>query len=97
MQIDSYNGYPIIYDEVTHEMVYKDNRIKYETIKNAYESPMDRIRISNDIIMIKSEFFVTMGCLKLTNQKIESFIEKIKTWTKLQKRNVSGTKKRNLN
>ena len=97
MQIDSYNGFPIIYDEENHEMVYKENRIKYEIIKNAYESPMDRIRISDDIIMIKSEFFVTMGCLKLTNQKIESFIQKIKTWTKLQKQNVSGTKKRKMN
>ena len=98
MQIDSYNGFPIIYDEESHELVYKDHKIKYAVIKEAYESPMDRVRISDEIIMIKSEYFVTMGCLKLTTQKIEEFIKKVKLWKiKSQRQNDSGTKRKNKN
>jgi hypothetical protein len=71
------NGLPIMYDDRTNEMVYKDNRFLFDNLKVAYESGMDRIRLSSNMMMIIRNDMVSFGCLELSHQQCKSIIRTV--------------------
>lgn len=71
------NGLPIMYDESTKEMVYKDSRFLFHDLKTAYESGMDRYRIADNLTMIIYNEIVCFGCLKLSHQQCKSIIKTV--------------------
>jgi hypothetical protein len=71
------NGLPIMYDEVSKEIVYKEHRFLFTHLKQAYESGMDRYRIADNLTMIIYNETVCFGCLKLTHQQCKSIIRTV--------------------
>lgn len=73
------NNIPIIYDDATREVVYKEHRVSFSLLKRAYDSNMDRVRVTEKLSMTKGDCFVNFGCLQLTNQQCKSLIKAICT------------------
>lgn len=71
----SQEGHPIILDESTGEIVYKDTRVKFEAIKEAFESGMDRVKLSEKLEIVITDGWVTFGCLTLTKTKVNQLIK----------------------
>jgi hypothetical protein len=71
------DGKPIIYDEMTGDVIYKEHRVSFSLLKKAYDSNVDRVKLTEKLSMSRSDYFISFGCLQLTNQQCKSFIKTI--------------------
>ena len=78
----SQEGLPIIYDENSAELIYKEIRIPFSLIKSAVDSKCDRYPLTDKLDYEAVGGFVTFGCLELTKTK---FNQLFKTVWKLSK------------
>jgi hypothetical protein len=73
----SKEGLPIYYDETTKEIVFKNNRVLYSHVKEAYKSSYDRVDLGKDLKMIRTDFGISFGCLELSHQQCKTIIKKL--------------------
>jgi hypothetical protein len=71
----SKEGLPIELDEVTSEITYKDTKVSFYAIKDAYESGLDRVQLTDSLDMTIKNNFVTFGCLTLTENQVKHLIK----------------------
>jgi hypothetical protein len=88
-------GLPIIFDEETADIVYKDTRVSFFKIKSALESGLDEVKITETLTYSKRDGFTTFGCLTLTNQQVTNL--NLKVWKLLKQFNKVGNQIKNLN
>jgi len=71
----SQEGHPIELDESTGEIVYKDTRVPFQVIKEAFESGMDKTQLTEKLEIVITDGWVTFGCLTLTKTKVNQLIK----------------------
>jgi hypothetical protein len=71
----SAEGLPIELDEATSEVIYKDTRVSFYVIKDAFESGMDRVQLTEKLDLTIKNNFVTFGCLTLTENQVKHLIK----------------------
>jgi hypothetical protein len=81
-------GLPIFIDEDDEIIVYKDNRISFYKIKDAVESGLDRVELTENLIYSRNEGFTNFGCLTLTNEKVNNLIQTV--WKQLKQCKTIG-------
>lgn len=78
----SKEGLPIIYNEATGNIEYKDTKVSFLLIKEAFESGMDRVQLTEKLELTIIEEFCTFGCLTLTKTKVNQLIKLL--WKQLK-------------
>jgi len=73
----SQEGLPIIYDEDTTELIYKDNRVPFSLIKSAVESKCNIYPLTEKLDFETSGGFVTFGCLEITKEKFNQYYKQV--------------------
>lgn len=80
---------PIWFDEETSEFVYKDTRVSFYLIKEAIDSGLSEVQITDTLTYTDTGFFVNFGCLTLTKETVQQLITQ--TWKQLKKSNKVGS------
>lgn len=78
----SKEGLPIELDEVTSEIIYKDTKVSFYVIKEAFESGMDRVQLTDKLELTIKNNFVTFGCLTLEENNVKHLIKLV--WKQLK-------------
>jgi len=78
----SSEGLPIEFDEVTSEITYKGIKVPFFVVKEAIESGLDRVQLTEDLDLTIKNNFVTFGCLTLSETKVKQLIKLL--WKQLQ-------------
>jgi hypothetical protein len=84
----SKEGLPIELDESTSEISYKDTKVSFYVLKDAFESGLDRVQITDSLDMTIKNNFVTFGCLTLTENQVKQLIKL--SWKQLKMYNKVG-------
>jgi hypothetical protein len=71
------NGLPILLDESSKEIIYKENRVPFSVIKEAFESGYDRIQLTKDVMFKRTFDMVEFGCLIMSKDKTKILIRKV--------------------
>lgn len=79
----SKEGLPVIYDEDSREIQYKDTKVPFAYLKRAINSDLDRVQLSPTLTMVKSGEIINFGCLTLTMEICKSLINII-TWNRFK-------------
>ncbi len=82
------DGLPIYIDEDDEIIIYKDNRVSFYKIKEAVESGLDRVELTDNLTYEKSVAFTSFGCLTLTNEKVNNLIKTV--WKQLKECKTVG-------
>jgi len=81
-------GLPIEFDEVTSEISYKGTTVPFLVIKEAIESGVDRVQLTEKLDLTIKNGFVTFGCLTLEENKVKHLIKLL--WKSLKMYNKVG-------
>jgi hypothetical protein len=81
----SQEGLPIIYDEDSAELIYKDNRVPFSLIKSAVESNCNTYPLTENLDYETSGGFVTFGCLEITKVKFNQLYKQVWKLSKMCK------------
>jgi hypothetical protein len=84
----SSEGLPIIFDEETADIIYKDTRVSFFKIKSAVESGLDEVQLTDTLTYSNKNEFCTFGCLTLTKSKVTFLIKLL--WKQLNQCNKVG-------
>ena len=77
--LDVVGGDEITYNSVTDILNFKNNQCTLEALLKAVRSPIDRIFIENtDLLLIKTDLYYKIGCLKLSIEEFKKYHKKIK-------------------
>lgn len=76
-------GIPIYLDEISEDIVYKETRVPFKFVKEAYESGYDTVKLSNDIFFRRRGEVCSYACLKLLDSNVKQLIQT--TWKLLKK------------
>ena len=68
-------GYPIVLDEITQEVLYKNVRVKVEDIMKAHKSGLSKIQLSEKLFFEKKDGLIEFGCLIITESKLNQLIK----------------------
>lgn len=71
----SNEGIPIFYNEEKGEVIYKNNKIPFIDVKNAVESKLDRVSLTNNLTVHKQSCYVEFGCLQMHIDRVKSLIK----------------------
>jgi hypothetical protein len=73
------NNIPIYFDEESREIVYKENRVSYDKLKEAVESGFDRVYLKKDLYLrhFTNIGVFEFGCLVLTEEKVQQLNKKV--------------------
>ena len=70
-------GIPIFLHKETQDIGYKDNIVPFRHIKAAYESGLDRVKLSHNLFYTRQSGLCDFGCLTLTEEKVQQLIKKV--------------------
>jgi len=84
----SQEGLPIIFDEASAEVIYKDNRISLSLIKSALESGLDTYQLTDNLEYSVSGGFTNFGCLTLPTEKTNILFKYL--WKQLKTFKTTG-------
>ena len=73
----SQEGLPMEYDEVADELIYKDNRVPFQLLKEAVESGLSSYPLTKNLDYTTTSGFVTLGCLELTKIKFNQLYKQV--------------------
>lgn len=85
----SQEGLPIIFDEASAEIIYKDNRVSLYLIKSALESGLDNYQLTEKLDYSVSGGFVNFGCLTLSREKTNILFKTV--WKQLKTYSKAGS------
>lgn len=71
----SNEGLPIELDEATSIISYKGTKVPFYDIKEAFESGMDKVQLTETLEYTIKNNFVTFGCLTLTENQVKQLIK----------------------
>jgi len=91
----SSEGLPIEFDEVTSEIIYKGTKVPFFIIKEAVESGLDRVQLTENLDLTIKNNFVTFGCLTLSETKVKQLIKLL--WKQLNQCNKVGKLRKSQN
>jgi hypothetical protein len=70
-------GLPMTYDEESQDLVYKDNRVPFKDVIAAYDSGMNKVDLTDNLLFKREDDYVHMGCLKITETQFKLLRRKI--------------------
>lgn len=65
---------PLLFNKKSGKLKCKDVVVDYTKIKEAYESPNDRIHIQDDLYMVKGSSYILLGCLKFKKSEFKRLL-----------------------
>lgn len=69
------DGLPIFLDKEKKEIVYKDNHVSCQDIRDAYESGFDRVQLGPDLYFRNYNGICEFGCLVMQEERVQQLIK----------------------